>query len=504
MPPSDLVHEPFGLFVASVRDYAMFMLDTTGRVATWNLGAQRIKGYQAEEIIGSHFSRFYPPEDIAAGKCEMELEVAAREGRFEDEGWRVRKDGTQLWANVVITAVRDEHGTLVGFGKVTRDLTERKRSEEERSARLAAEQMNRVKDEFLAILGHELRNPLAPIVTALQLIEMRGESASSRELAVIDRHVKHMMRLVDDLLDVSRVESGKVELRKQHFDVRESVAKAIEATTPQIERGQHRLILDLPKKPVIVDGDEARLCQVFSNLLNNAAKYTEPGGRIRFALTRDGERATVQVSDNGIGIDAALLPRVFELFVQGAQNPERSRGGLGLGLNLAASLVRMHDGTIAAASEGPGRGSVFTVSLPIVTGDSTTQEMAVADPTSPIALGRKKILLVDDNEDACLLLADVLAARGHEVQTAFEGAGALALAAELHPDLAILDLGLPGMDGYELAAAMRAALPATKLIALSGYGSESDRARSQAAGFDRHLVKPVAVQALLKLLAELG
>ncbi len=497
--------ERFRLLVESVQDYALFILDPSGLISTWNVGAERIKGYTASEIIGRHFSCFYPEEDVRAGKCERELEIAAREGRFEDEDWRIRKDGSRFWANVVISAVRDRTGKLVGFSKVTRDLTERKRGEEERTARLAAEQANKTKDEFLAMLGHELRNPLAPIVTALQLIKLRGDTRSSNEHQVIERQVKHMMYLVDDLLDVSRITQGKIELKKHPIDVRDAIARAIEIASPLLEQRRHHFDVEVPQVPIVVDGDDARLSQVFANLLTNAAKYTPPDGRISLAIRQAGDHVTIEVRDDGCGIDEALLPKVFELFVQGTQGPDRAGGGLGLGLALVRSLVTLHGGTVAVRSDGPGLGSSFTVRLPLV---HQPVAMRAAEPLAsalPAAGPKQRILIVDDNEDARLLLADILGAIGHEVRTAGDGLGALAVVKTFTPDVAILDIGLPVMDGYELATRLREALMEStpRLISLTGYGRQADRDRSLVAGFDRHLVKPVDMRRLLATIREL-
>ncbi len=498
------VEERFRFLVESVQDYAIFILDLSGHVLTWNIGAERIKGYTAEEIIGSHFSRFYPAEDIAAGKCERELEIAAREGRFEDEGWRIRKDGTQFWANVVISSVRDNHRKLVGFSKVTRDLTERRRNEEERAARLAAEQANRAKDEFLAMLGHEMRNPLAPIVTALQLIKLRGDPRSAKEYLTIERQVTQMIRLVDDLLDVSRIARSKIELQRKPLDVRDAVARAIEAAAPLFEQRQHHLEVKAPPRPLVVEGDGERLTQVFTNLLTNAAKYTEPGGHVLVSLRRARDRIVIEVRDDGIGIDQALLSRLFEPFVQGGQSTDRAAGGLGLGLSLVRSLVKLHGGVVEARSDGPGFGSSFTVRLPAVNQPVLGEVTETLPVPFPAAQHKRHILIVDDNEDARWLLSDLLTAVGHEVRSAGDGQEALEVIKGFTPDVAILDIGLPGMDGYELAMRLRETLKEAtpRLIALSGYGQEGDQQRSQSAGFDRHLVKPVDLRGLLDSIAD--
>ena len=376
----------FRLLVAGVRDYAIFMLDPTGHVMTWNLGAERLKGYSAQEIIGRHFSTFYRQEDIDRGWPEHELKVAVAEGRFEDEGWRVRKDGSLFWANVIITALYDE-GRLHGFSKVTRDLTEKKKAEEElRQARDRLEDRvqertaqieellqqlgaaDRRKNEFLATLAHELRNPLAPILNALQLLELAQDDPAIQRKArdVIGRQVGQMVRLIDDLLDVSRIANSKLQLRKERIELAAAVHSALETTRPLIDKAGHELTVSLPSEPIIVDADLTRLAQVFTNLLNNAAKYTPEGGRICLTVEQQGGEVMVSVRDTGIGIAAEHLPSLFEMFSQATPALERSGGGLGIGLALARGVVKMHGGRIEVRSQGPGEGSEFSVRLPVV------------------------------------------------------------------------------------------------------------------------------------------
>lgn len=490
--------ELFRLLVANVRDYAIFMLDPTGRITTWNIGAERIKGYAAAEIIGQHFSIFYPDEDVRAGKCEMELESAARDGRFEDEDWRLRKDGGRFWANVVITAIRDEARRLVGFAKITRDLTDRKRNEDERAARLAAEQANRAKDKFLAILGHELRNPLAPIVTALQLTKLHPNVYPTRELQVIERQVQQVAHLVDDLLDVSRIAQGKLELRKQIIDVRDSIARAIEIADPLIEQKGHHFELKVPPQALLVEGDAPRLTQAFANLICNAAKYTDVAGHIFVRVSQSDDRIVIEVRDDGIGIDGELLPNIFEPFVQGDKRSDEAGGGLGLGLPLVRSLVEAHGGQVEARSQGPRLGSAFTVRLPAIAPAAAPEVGVQLSTAFRPAPGKRRILVVDDNDDARMLLADILGELGHEVSVAGDGPSALSVVGGFTPEVAILDIGLPTMDGYELCAQLRRMLPGVRLIALSGYGQADDQGRSKAAGFDRHLMKPVEIRRLLE------
>jgi PAS domain S-box-containing protein len=489
------------LLIESIRDYAIFMLDPEGHVATWNQGAERIKGYTAAEIIGRHFSQFYPEEDIKAGKCEHGLRVAAEVGRFENEGWRIRKDGSRFWANVIISAVRDSDKKLVGFAKVTRDLTDRRRAEEDRAARLAAEQANRAKDEFLAMLGHELRNPLAPIVTALQLMKLHGDARTSKEQVIIERQVQHVIRLVDDLLDVSRITQGKVALKRETSELADIVTKAIEIASPLLEQRRHQLLVDVAREGMRLHADPVRLAQVIANLLTNAAKYTNIEGKVALTAWRDGQEVVLQVKDNGVGIPPELLPRIFDLFVQGPRSPDRAEGGLGIGLTLVRSLVQIHGGTVVALSDGPGKGSTFVVRLPADTSQGVGEAPTANAPQDVRASRPRRVLIVDDNVDAAEPLAELLEAVGHQVTVAHDGAQALAKLTAFRPEVAILDIGLPVMDGYELAARIGERLGSScRLIALTGYGQEHDRQRSHEAGFEAHLVKPVDPRRLFALI----
>ena len=357
------------------------------------------------------------------------------------------------------------------------------------------------KDTFLAVLGHELRNPLAPIVTAVALLKSRA-GAPSRELATIERHGKHLMRLVDDLLDVSRVTTGKIDLERGCFDVAELVARAVEMTQPLFERRCHRLEVDV-ESGLEIDGDETRLSQVFANLLVNAAEHTPEGGRVSIEGRRRDQHVVIVVSDSGEGIAAEVRERLFEPFFQGRQAAGRKNGSLGLGLALARAFTELHGGTIEAASPGPHLGSTFTVTLP-----SAAQTSRAVAPASlsgvRAAAAPRRVLVVDDNRDAAELLAELLTDSGHDVSVAFDPDAALALAAAKRHDVAILDIDLPGMSGYELAAALRAHLGdrTPRLAALTGYGQERDRARSAAAGFAIHLVKPVDPDRVLDVVEE--
>jgi CheY-like chemotaxis protein/two-component sensor histidine kinase len=372
--------------------------------------------------------------------------------------------------------------------------------------RLEAETANRAKDEFLAMLGHELRNPLAPMLTALQLMRLRADTGVERERIVIERQTRHLVRLVDDLLDVSRIARGKIDLRLERVDAADVVAKAIEMASPLLEEREHDLHVDIPRG-LAVDGDPARLAQVMANLLTNAAKYTEKGGTVVIRGERRDGFVALTVRDSGIGIAPDMLPRVFDMFTQERQALARTQGGLGLGLSIVRNLVELHGGTVEAHSDGRNRGSEFTVRLPLASGTSTGPGAAPAFRAPARFEGEGPIvLIVDDNHDAAVMLAEYVRSLGYRVRTAHDGPAALKAAAEISPQIALLDIGLPVMDGYELASRLREvhAAGALKLIAVTGYGQAADRDRSRHAGFDAHLVKPVDLDDLANLLETLA
>jgi len=400
----------------------------------------------------------------------------------------------------------EDLGRRAGSALDTAQLFESERRTNERLTEAVArqEQADRKKDEFLAILGHELRNPLAPIVTALDLMTLSGRAGFEREREVIRRQAEHLTRLVDDLLDISRVTSEKLELRREPLELWSVVAHAIEVASPLFDQHHHRLVVDVPATGLRVDADAIRLSQVFSNLLANAAKYTEPNGQIALRARRAGAVIEVVVEDNGNGISAELLPHVFDPFVQSDRTIDRAQGGLGLGLALVKSLTQLHGGTVTAHSDGPGHGSKFVVRLaPLArrvdpADDDITQRLGLLGPVA----GR--VLVVDDNADAADTLADVLRRVGYEVAVAHDAPAALTMAATFAPSIALLDIGLPVMDGYELARHLRETLEhPPKLVAVSGYGQDADLARSRAAGFAVHLGKPVAMDVLVNVLGSL-
>jgi len=403
----------------------------------------------------------------------------------------------------------DEERELVGaVGKHCAQALDRARLyEAEQRARAQAERASLAKDEFLAMLGHELRNPLAPIVTAIELMKLHGDRLAERERVVMERQARHLVQLVDDLLDVSRIARGKLELKMGPLELGKAVVRAVEIASPLLEQQVHRLKVSVTSQGLLVLGDETRLAQVFANLLTNAAKYTDPGGEIVVTAEREHEQIVVRVRDTGVGIAPELLPHVFDLFVQGPRRVDRSRGGLGLGLALVSNLVGLHGGQVTAHSDGPGRGSEFVVRLP-----AAPLEVRLA--TGPVPMARatpsasgRRLLIVDDNLDAAEMLSVLLESEGHETLVAHDGPAALEVLTRFRPQVAILDLGLPVMDGYELAQRIQQGsgeVRAPVLVALTGYGQATDRARTRQAGFAAHLVKPVDVGELLRTIDEVG
>lgn len=495
----------FKLLVSGVKDYAIYILDTAGRVVDWNEGAERLIGYSADEIIGQSYDRFYTEAERASGVPTQHLEAAAQDGRIELEGKRVRKDDTEFFAHTVLAAIHDSTGALTGYSKVIRDITERRAMELELQRHVAAlADSNSRKDEFLAVLSHELRNPLAPIMAGVELLQRRQDrTREEREvIETIGRQGRYLVRLVDDLLDVARITHGKVILQKEPLDLTHLLSQVAETVRPFATDRGLELAVSLPAEGVWLEADATRLSQVFANLLHNSIKFTERGGRVELRAWIDGRRVCVEVSDTGVGIDPTTLPNLFSIFVQGAQPADRIVNGLGIGLALVRMLVELHDGSVTAASEGAGKGSRFVVSLPV-------QRVEKREPSPPPERDDERtfpparILVADDNRDAVETIVALLRACGHEVSIAYDGQQAIRQATADPPDAVVLDIGLPDMNGYEVAQRLRedSKLRRTRLIALSGYGREEDKRRSLEAGFDSHLTKPASLGALQKAIS---
>lgn len=489
--------ERFRLLVEGVQDYAIFMVNNEGVVSSWNNGAQRIHGYTASEIVGRHFSWFYPPEDVKAGKPWQELQTARIAGRAEDEGWRVRKSGERFWAKVMVNALHDAEGNLRGFAKVTQDLTQRRQSEEYENA---ARRLN----EFIAMLAHELRNPLAPIMNAVETMERipPADTAHATLRGVISRQSRHLGRIVEDLIDVNRITRGSFSIVRGEVDVADLIHRSAEAVRPAMDAARHDLAISLPQDPLTVRGDLHRLTQVLINILSNACRYTGAGGRITVTASETADEIIISVKDTGCGIDSADFERIFDLFDQGAHLTAEGAGGLGIALSLARRIVELHGGAIAVESEGVGKGSTFSVRLPrgaasIISAPRPVEEKPIAPPVA-----RRRVLVVDDHEDAARMLQLLLQYEGHETRVAHDGSAALKAAEEFRPEFVFLDIGIPGMNGYEIARQLKRAANRRKLflVAVTGWGQPSDFEQSREAGFDLHLVKPVDSNSVKRLL----
>ena len=524
--------ERFRLLVEGVADYAIFMLDVNGKIATWNVGAERIKGYSAGEAIGQHFSIFYPAEAKDSGWPDHELQVAAAKGRFVDEGWRVRKDGTTLWANVTITALRDEAGHLIGYAKLTRDLTESKRVEAvelasqerdelleaERSARIGAQRATRVKDEFLATLSHELRTPLSAILGWTQVL-LRGGAPEpvdqQRAIQVIDRNARAQVQLIDDLLDLSGIMTGKIRLDLHQVSLLSIVEAAVDSAKPAASAKDIRLKAILDSGQVTVNADSTRLQQVVWNLLTNAIKFTPKGGQVHVLLQRVNSHIELSVSDTGVGIPASFLPHVFDRFSQRDSSTTRAFGGLGLGLAISKQLVELHGGAIRVSSQGEGMGSTFFVDLPLSIVQMEDETSLRVHPTAETEPGELLPLpkldgihafIVDDEQDAREILERVLRGQGAKVTSFSSAEEVLAALKTTKPTILVSDIGMPVMDGFRLMRALRAGEPRIGRIpalALTAFARAEDRKRSLLAGYQAHLAKPFDVGELILVVADL-
>jgi PAS domain S-box-containing protein len=488
-------------------------IDHEGKVLEFNPAAERTFGYRRADVIGRAMGDLIvPPAMRTAHRDGMTRYLATGDGPVLNrrlELTALRSDGTEFPVEVTISRIPGGGDPV--FTGYLRDITERKKAEEERKEsearlrRLAADlsEANRRKDEFLATLAHELRNPLAPIRNGLQLMQMAGDTGDAIKQArtMMERQLAQLVRLVDDLLDVSRITRGRLELRRERIDLSTVMNSAVEASRPLIEQMGHELTVTLPETHVTLDADLTRLAQVIMNLLNNAAKYSDRGGRIALIARRDADEVVVRVRDTGIGIAADQLPHVFEMFSQVDHSLEKSQGGLGIGLTLVRRLVELHGGTVEAFSQGIGAGAEFVVRLPLAV-DVMRPPIAQSLNKSTPHKSSRRILIVDDNRDNADSLSTMLKGMGNVTRTAYDGEEAVTSASEFRPDVILLDIGLPRLNGYEVCQRLRQQLHGKKvlIIAQTGWGTEGDRERTREAGFDHHLVKPVDPEALLKLL----
>jgi PAS domain S-box-containing protein len=499
------LHESEGRFRA-LFDQAVVGIaqtDLRGQFLAVNQRLCEIVGRTRDEVLRLRMQDLTHPADLPDNLAQFET-LAAGGPPFIIEKRYLRPDGSHVWVCNSVSLVTSAGGRPPCIAAVVFDITDRKKAEE------ALRETSRRKDEFLAMLGHELRNPLASLRTGLEVLRRSaGEEAGAvQEYEMMARQIRHLTRLVDDLLDVSRITRGKIALQLAPCALADVIANAVETSQPLLAANRHQFRLQLPAELVQLQADAERLAQVFANLLRNAAKYTEPGGRIELSAEvkhgygQPAEEVIVRVRDTGIGIAAEMLPSVFELFVQADHSLARSGGGLGIGLTLVRNLVELHGGRVEAASAGLGQGSEFTVTLPWVRAAAPAQTQAAAEPARLVA-PRLSVLVVDDNQDAARSMAMLLRMAGHEVHLAHDGPSALQAAERHHPQVVLLDIGLPGLDGYEVARRLRRQpeFARTLVVAMTGYGQEEDRRQSRAAGIDHHFVKPIDPETLLDFLA---
>ena len=480
-------------------DDAIISKTLDGIVRSWNAGAERLFGYSANEMIGRSITIVIPLD-----RRDEEYEILARISRGERvehfETIRVTKDGCQIAISLTVSPIRNLRGVIIGASKIARDITMRKRAEE------VLKEEDRRKDQFIALLAHELRNPLAPLRSGLEIMRLASGDAHAVSQArnMMERQLGHMVRLIDDLLDISRITQNKMELRRSRILLTDAINSAIETARPSIEAAGHQFTVSMPSQPIRIDADLTRLAQVFSNLLTNSAKYTEQGGQIWLTVSQNGGEAIISIRDTGIGIPRGDLARIFEMFSQVDRSTERSTGGLGIGLALVKGLVEMHHGTVNVESEGQGRGSTFTVRLPVLPDHDDTPIWSHPEPDEFDVSGRLKILVVDDNRDGAMSMAMLLQAMKYDVRTAHDGFEGIEVAEKYRPDVILMDLGMPHLNGYEATQRIRQHpwSQGMRIFAMTGWGSEQDRIRSKEAGCDGHIIKPVTPEELRALMMD--
>jgi PAS domain S-box-containing protein len=473
-----------------------------GIIQSWNAAAERVFGFTAEQAVGQHISLVIPPDRIAEeDQIIVRLKAGQRIELYETE--RIRSDGQRITVSLTISPLKDDSGNVIGASKIARDITDRKRLEDD-LRRLAADlsENDRRKNEFLATLAHELRNPLAPMSNMLEVVKRSNgdDETLKRAYDTIERQLAQMVRLVDDLLDLNRITHDRLELRRSDVELSSVIQQAVEVARPLIDAAGHNLTVDLPEESIHLYADRARLAQVFGNLLNNSSKYTRPNGQISLSAQRNGNDVQVTVKDDGAGIPTDKLDSIFDMFMQVDRTAERSQGGLGIGLTLVKRLAEMHGGSIEARSAGEGQGSEFVVRLPIL--QKAAEVSSTATDARVESSMQRRILIVDDNKDSADSLAMLLEITGNKTFMAHDGVEAVEAIEKHRPEVVLLDIGLPKLDGYEVCRRVREQ-PWGKdivVIALTGWGQEDDRRKSEEAGFNGHLVKPVDYDKLLQLL----
>jgi PAS domain S-box-containing protein len=497
--------EQFRKLVESVEEYAIYMLDPNGNVASWNSGAEKIKQYSAKEIIGKNFACFYTPQDIAAGRPQRNLEEARRHGHTRDDGLRVRKDGSTFPAEVVLTIVRDDSGEVRGFSKVTRDVTDQLRTREMEAARMAAEKANQAKDDFLAAVSHELRTPLTPALAAASYLASNADKIPhefNTEVGTIRRNIQLEARLIDDLLDLTRVARGKIELRFDRVDAHAIIRDSLDIAQGDIEEKRLNVLTDLQAEKRQIWADPIRIQQVFWNVINNAVKFTPAGGQIEIRTSNDNhQHFKMEVIDNGIGIEQGQQASLFKPFTQAGPAVTRQFGGLGLGLAISKQLIDLHDGEISVYSRGAGCGATFNITLDTVPSQVGQTGVTARTPHKPVKSLR--ILLVEDHGDTRRTLSRLLSHFGHDISVADCTQTALEIVESKEFDVVLSDIGLPDGSGYDVISQAKRKRP-VKGVALTGYGTDEDVRRGKEAGFDFHLTKPVDFHELRSVLEQVG
>lgn len=510
--------------IRQISDYAVFMTDADGVATTWNQGVESVLGFKQEEFIGLPVKKTIFTEDaISNGVPEWEFSTAVSSGSCTDDRWMRKQDGSTFWASGITTSVTDENGRVIGFSKVLRDLTHRKDAEDAiKQLNAELSEADRRKTHFLATLAHELRNPLSPITSALAL--MRDDAIDNAELAtlreMVERQVEQMVHLVDDLLDLSRISRGKIDLRRTKCRLQPIIRQAIESVQPFIAESSHVLKTDIPDQRITLHGDAVRLAQVFTNLLNNAAKYTPLDGKICLSIEVKGEAVEITISDNGIGIENHKIGSIFDMFSQADVSLERGKAGLGIGLALVKTLVEMHEGSIQLESGGRNEGTTVTVTLPIIPDSPVDRqsdllelerqrvqaaEESESSAEAPTTATIRRVLVVDDMHAITFTLSRLIGKLGHTVETAGSAREAIDKIPTFAPDVVISDISMPEMNGYELAAECRTRFDDRNLVlvAMTGFGHDADKVRALEAGFDHHMIKPPDARVLASFFREL-
>ena len=520
-PLPDPQHDPtFRSMIEQIADYAVFMMDADGVATTWNQGVRAVLGYDEDEFIGGSVRELiFTDNAIADGVPEWEFTTAQESGSCTDDRWMKRKDGTTFWASGITSTIEDGDGNVVGFSKIMRDLTHRKDADDQiRQLNAELSVANKRQTQFLATLAHELRNPLSPVTSSVALLKSNDDLPQDAVnlCEIIARHTGQLVRLVDDLVDLSRISRNGIELRRVDCRLQPILQQAVESAQPFIVDSCQSMTMDIPEEPIYVNADPARMAQVFTNVLNNAVKYTPKNGKIHLSVVVTDQLAIIRVEDNGIGIAPDKIDQVFDVFMQADVSKERGKAGLGIGLSLVKTLVQLHGGEIRLNSDGLDQGTVVTLELPTIEVEHVDRESdheerreemerKVDDAAAALPKQNRRVLIVDDVYAISFTLSRLIENMGHTVETATSGIDALAKIDEFNPNVIFSDISMPQMNGYDLAIEVRRRYPAMgiTLVAMTGHGQAEDRERATQAGFDHHMVKPPDARVLAEFFRKL-